>query len=148
MANVSTDEHPSDGRGFKIFVGFLMFLITVVLCIVLIGTLSVGGDPTVLVTGVIALFGVLITMTFRINRGARYEAQAVAQEAIAKEREEFERTVKRIVEEEVRTVARKAMEIAEKEETIKLIVEREVKAVAQREVKRLQGPAAGEAEEK
>ena len=133
-----------------------MSIMTFVLCIVLIETSSASGsssDPAVLVTGVIALFGVLITglfvfMTFRIDRGARYEAQAVAQKAITQAREEARKAAKeearKTAEEEARKVARDEVKnIAEKEagkvakEEVKNIAKEEVKNIAEEQFKLL-----------
>ena len=129
-----------------------MSIMTFVLCIVLIGTLSVGGDPTVSVTGVIALFGVLITglfvfMTFRIDRGARYEAQAVAQKAITQALREARTTAKRTAKKKARTVARKKAKTVT--ETIaETIAKKEARTAAKQEFDRLWKLAAREPEKK
>lgn len=73
-----------------------MFSITLVLCLVLIKNSFCGGDPTVSVTGIIALSGVLITGLFvfyvfipsNIENSAKYEARTIAEKEIKKIAEE------------------------------------------------------------
>ena len=166
----STRQDRPEGRVVEIFVGISMFLITAALCFVLTRPLlfgggaptvsesgAVGGAPTVSVPDVITLFGVLITglfvfMTFRIDRGARYEAQAAAQEAIRQAREEAKTTAKLEAQaaaqeaihqarEEAKTTAKLEAQAAAQEAirqareeaktTAKLIAEEEARAIAQ-----------------
>ena len=117
----STRQDRLEGRVVEIFVGISMFLITIALCLVLIMPLFVGGAPTVSVPEVITLFGVLITglfvfMTFRIDRGARYEAEAAAQEAIDQAQQRAKTIVEFIAREEAQKAAREeARDVAKKE---------------------------------
>lgn len=100
-----------------------------------------GRDPTYWLSSVVTLFGVLITglfvfMTFRIDRGARYEAQAVAQEAITEARREAREAAERIAVEEARKIAvEEARKIAVEE--ARKIAEEKARAIAREEAEKI-----------
>ena len=159
LHNAHKDKEPLfDTPGFQKVVAVMLGLITAVLSIamiVLVCEAVNGGDggrwDTAFFTVFIGLFGVLITglfvfMAFRIDRGARWEAQRVAEKVAEKvaERaaEEAERTVRERAEKVARKVAEKVAEkvakkvAADRAEIVAASAEKEATAKADDAAKR------------
>ena len=135
--NAHKDKEPLfDTPGFQKVVAVMLGLITAALSIamiVLVFKAVNGGDggrwDTAFFTVFIGLFGVLITglfvfMAFRIDRGARWEAQQVA-EKVAKR-------AARIAAKEARSAARKRADKVAAERADKVATERADKVAAEK----------------
>lgn len=155
LHNAHKDKEPLfDTPGFQKVVAVMLGLITAALSIamiVLVFEAMNGGDggrwDTAFFTVFIGLFGVLITglfvfMAFRIDRGARWEAQRVAEKVAEKvaERaaEEAERTVRERAEKVARKVAEKVAKkvAADRAEIVAASAEKEATAKADDAAKR------------